>query len=371
MEDRSPIADSGNADMSRAWKGDPSKDIVTYRLLVLGWAAAAHAGEQGDIAERIGRNAKILVHLSDEGFTGLIPQAILEFDHGERVYLGRIENRRNTYLLYCRTANFGAAVEVTLDDTGQELTAGHVHDFHGDEEAAVSWTEVLADRFRRGELQQDSNEDDDKTAVRVARVGGQRNRQRYKRSSVFCAGKVRTETEEFECDILNISASGAQIRVLDGVEPPSMFTLSVERFGEFSCRVMRQTGDKYGVAFEEPAVHVENVVEDIINHPERTNEIRKFPRRLVLLSGAVYLENKPIECRVLDISAGGARIRIDETIDTENNLQLMIYRFGEFETEVAWEKDSDIGVVFVEDPNQIEQIIGHLLPAKARSVRRR
>ncbi len=358
--------------MSRAWKGDPGRDIVTYRLLVLGWAAAAHAGEQSDIAERIGRNAEILVHLSDEGFTGLIPQSILEFDHGERVYLGRIENRRNTFLLYCRTASFGAAVEVTLDDATQELAAGHVHDFHGDEVEAVAWTEAMADRFRRGELQQDTDDDDEeKGAPRISRVGGQRNRQRYKRSSVFCAGKVRAESEEFECDILNISASGAQIRILNGVEPPATFDLSVERFGEFSCRVMRQTGDKYGVAFEEPAVEVENVVEDIINHPERTNEIRKFPRRLVLLSGAVYLENKPIECRVLDISAGGARIRVDETIDTENNLQLMIYRFGEFETEVAWEKDSDIGVVFVENPTDIEQIIGHLLPAKARSVRRR
>ncbi len=48
----------------------------------------------------------------------------------------------------------------------------------------------------------------------------------------------------------------------------------------------------------------------------------------------------------------------------------MIYRFGEFETEVAREKDSDIGVVFVEDLTNIEQIIGQLLSVKARSMPR-
>ena len=48
----------------------------------------------------------------------------------------------------------------------------------------------------------------------------------------------------------------------------------------------------------------------------------------------------------------------------------MIYRFGEFETKVAREKDSDIGVVFVENPTNIKQIISQLLSVKARSMPR-
>ena len=46
----------------------------------------------------------------------------------------------------------------------------------------------------------------------------------------------------------------------------------------------------------------------------------------------------------------------------------MIYRFGEFETKVAREKDSDIGVVFVENPTNIKQITSQLLSVKARSI---
>ena len=378
MEGRSPIPKASAAGQSRSWTGDESRDLVTYRLLVLGWAASVHSGKQDDIAERIGRNSDILVHLSDEGFTGLIPQAILEFDGGERLFLGRVENRRNAYLMYCRTAGFSTVVQVSLDETRQELVAGHVRLFNGDVDLAGEWAERLADRLRRGELRPAPASEGDshgsgreRLAARIGRLGGQRNRHRYKRSSVFCAGKVRTETDEYECDILNISASGAQIRMLKGVKPPQTFTLSMERFGEFRCRVMRETGDKYGVAFEESAVDIEHVVEDIINHPERTNEIRKYPRRLVLLSGAVYMDNRPIECRVLDISSGGARIRVDEPFEHDDTFPLMIYRFGEFPTEVAWEKDTDIGVVFIDDPAQIERLIGHLLPAKTRSARRR
>ena len=48
----------------------------------------------------------------------------------------------------------------------------------------------------------------------------------------------------------------------------------------------------------------------------------------------------------------------------------MIYRFGKFETEVTREKDSDIGVVFVENPTNIKQIISQLLSVKARSMPR-
>ena len=119
---------------------------------MLGWAASVHSGKQDDIAERIGRHSDILVHLSDEGFTGLIPQAILEFDGGERLFLGRVENRRNAYLMYCRTAGFSTVVQVSLDETRQELVAGHVRLFNGDADLAGEWAERLADRLRRGEL---------------------------------------------------------------------------------------------------------------------------------------------------------------------------------------------------------------------------
>jgi hypothetical protein len=363
-----------------SWQGEGARDIATYRLLHLALMAAGNAGKQEDIAERIGRNADLLVHLSDEGFTGLIPHAILESGEGERLFLGRLENKRHAYLMFCRTPDFEAAVQVSVSEAGHDLLAAYVHSFRGDEEAAAAWADSLAERIAKGELRQKP----EKTAQRgtesprerggarlgAVAAGGQRSRHRYKRSSVFCAGKIRTDEGVIDCDVLNVSASGAQIRVLGDIEPPARFTLALERFGEFACEIVRQVGNKYGVTFGETPDEVERIVEEIINHPERTNEIRKFPRRLVLLSGAIYIDNRAIECRVLDISAGGAHIRVDEPFDHEIQFPLMIYRFGEFPSEVAWEKDTDLGIVFIDDPSDIEKIIGHLLPPKGGTARR-
>ena len=39
----------------------------------------------------------------------------------------------------------------------------------------------------------------------------------------------------------------------------------------------------------------------------------------------------------------------------------MIYRFGAFPT--------DLGVTFIDDPDEIERIIGHLLPKKGEASR--
>ena len=79
-----------------------------------------------------------------------------------------------------------------------------------------------------------------------------KNRHRYKRSSVFCAGKIIFDDGVIDCDVLNISAGGAQIRVVGDLEPPDSFSLRIEGFDEFNCEVVRRAGSKYGLAFHEP-----------------------------------------------------------------------------------------------------------------------
>ena len=313
-----------------------------------------------------------------------MPQAIIEPTPGDQLYYGRFEKSLSAYLMFCRTPDFETAVSYAMDKINRDIADGEVHFFRGDAEIAIDWAGGLLQQVERGEIRRAagdpvaaSNENErsaerEPQASRLARGGSQpNNRHRYKRSSVFCAGKLMFDDEAIDCDILNLSASGAQIRVLAGNEPPDAFTLLIEGFGEIRAEVVRRTGDKYGLTFKETPDTVERVVNDIINHPERTNEIRQHPQRLVLMSGAVYVDNRPIECRVLDVSAGGARLRVDQEFEHEQRFPLMIYRFGEFPVEVAWERDSDLGIAFIEDPAEIERIIGHLLPKKDDQERRR
>jgi hypothetical protein len=386
------MANKGSADADQPdegrlsdWRETRIADIVVYRLLNLACAAVQSIGEQADIAEQIGRNSDLLVHLSDQGFGGLIPQAILEPRAGDKLFIGRLENQRHNFLVFCRARGFEAAVQLSLTEDHRDLASARVIYFDGEESVAGAWASEVAGRIERGELgeaaeaagHEPAHEADAEPREHISihwEMGGappsERNRHRYKRSSVFCSGKILFDGSTLSCDILNLSASGAQIRITRGDEPPDRFMLKIERFGEFGCEVVRRAGDKLGVAFVEPPETVEKIVEDIINNPDQTNEIRAHARRLVLLSGAVYVENRPIQCRVLDISAGGARIRVDHSFDHDNRLALMIYRFGEFPVEVAWEKDVDLGIMFIDDPNEIERIIGHILPKRTASVRR-
>lgn len=386
------MASKGSADADQPgegglsdWREKRIADIVIYRLLNLARAAVQHIGEQADIAEQIGRNSDLLVHLSDQGFGGLIPQAILEPRAGDKLFIGRLENQRRTFLVFCRARGFEAAAQVSLSEDHHDIASGRLIYFDGEEAVAGEWASEVAERIDRGEMAEAAQEPETEAAheadtrtrdhISIHWETGtgtaERNRHRYKRSSVFCSGKILFEDNTLDCDVLNLSASGAQIRIVRGDETPERFTLKIERFGEFECEVVRRAGDKFGVAFVDSPETIEKIVEDIINNPDKTNEIRSHARRLVLLSGAVYVENRPIQCRVLDISAGGARIRVDQQFDHDNRLALMIYRFGEFPVEVAWEKDVDLGIMFIDDPNEIERIIGHILPKRTAHVRRR
>lgn len=379
--------------VAKRWRGDAERDLATYRLLGLGKALIQHTGQQEDIAEQIGRHSDLLAQLSEEGYSGLVPQAIIEPGSGEQLYYGRVEDSRDAYLMYCRTPDFEAAVGYAMDKIDRDIGAGEVHFFRGDAEIAIAWAGDLLRQVERGDFRRAGGASTNKSTSKIgaatdgdterpverdalanrrARGGAQEsNRHRYKRSSVFCAGKLIFDDGQIECDILNISAGGAQIRLLSDLEPPERFILRIEGFGEFQAEVVRKIGDKFGVTFAEAPDAVERVVEDIINHPERTNEIREHPRRLVLLSGAAYVDNRPVECRILDISAGGARLRVDGEFEHESRFPLMIYRFGEFPVEVAWERDADVGIAFIDDADEIGRIIGHILPKKDDVDRRR
>ena len=379
MADDNTAERAGDDAAKTGWQGEQGRDLATYRLFSLGKALVQHTGQQEDIAEQIGRHSDLLVHLTDEGFTGLVPQAIIAPSSDEHLFFGRIQDKRDEYLVYCRAAEFETAFQYVMEEADHELASAQIHYFRGDARRAEAWAHELMRLVEHGDFRRaGGSADRDMPADRQAHHGklgfngsAPKNRHRYKRSSVFCAGKILFGDEVIDCDVLNISAGGAQVRVIGDEEPPDAFALRIEGFGEFDSEVVRRAGNKYGLAFHDAPDVGERVVEDIIEHPEKTNEIRKYPRRLVLLSGAVYVDNRAVDCRVLDISVGGARVRTERAFNHDRRFPLVIHRFGEFPVEVAWEEETDLGIAFVDDPDEIQRIIGHILPKKSAASARR
>jgi hypothetical protein len=62
------------------------------------------------------------------------------------------------------------------------------------------------------------------------------------------------------------------------------------------------------------------------------------------------------DCRLINISVGGARVRLTEPLEIRHPT-LEIAGFGRFRTVVAWHTGDEIGVKFDHDPAEIAEVV--------------
>lgn len=74
-------------------------------------------------------------------------------------------------------------------------------------------------------------------------------RRAHPRFTVVWTGRVVANNRALDCVVLNISASGAKLRVFDTLELPVRFTLVVDKFGEFPAELIWRDGRSAGVKF--------------------------------------------------------------------------------------------------------------------------
>jgi PilZ domain len=91
---------------------------------------------------------------------------------------------------------------------------------------------------------------------------------------------------------------------------------------------------------------------------ERRHEIRKN----VLWAGQIGANARQLDCTILDVSLGGARIRVNEEVPSRGPLTIACDRFGTFHAEVSWEAAGMAGLRFLESQARIAETIGLLVP---------
>lgn len=109
-----------------------------------------------------------------------------------------------------------------------------------------------------------------------------------------------------------------------------------------------------------------------------TDEARFAPRRRMLKSGKIAYNDRhvTIGCAVRDISATGARLRVEGSVSAPDTFELLIQLDGlEANCQVVWRRDADIGVRFLGAPRIVApkraQVINALAPVQAPSLRRK
>jgi hypothetical protein len=95
--------------------------------------------------------------------------------------------------------------------------------------------------------------------------------------------------------------------------------------------------------------------------PPDVPERRQALRKRVLWSARVQAEERPIDCAMLDVSLGGARVRLDEGALPQGPLAIAVSRFGTFQAEVVWTRDRVSGLRFLEPLDRVADTIGRQL----------
>jgi hypothetical protein len=110
---------------------------------------------------------------------------------------------------------------------------------------------------------------------------------------------------------------------------------------------------------------------------ETPSEGRGSPRRRVLKAAVAASNDRhlTVACTVRDLSATGARLRVESSLSIPNTFELIIEIDGlEATCDVVWRKANEVGVRFLFAPRMAAarrlQIVNPLAPAKPPSLRR-
>jgi PilZ domain len=84
-----------------------------------------------------------------------------------------------------------------------------------------------------------------------------------------------------------------------------------------------------------------------------TSERRRFSRASVLWEAAILEGDHADGCVLLNVSEGGALLRVLDPFACATTIDLDIVRVGKLNARVAWRGADAIGVVFRGDPQEI------------------
>ncbi len=84
---------------------------------------------------------------------------------------------------------------------------------------------------------------------------------------------------------------------------------------------------------------------------------REFERKDVLFSAKLMIGDEKIDCEIVNISFGGAQVRVSRTLKAREKVTLEIDPFGVFATEIRWCKKPDVGLKFNEDSTKVAELV--------------
>ena len=84
---------------------------------------------------------------------------------------------------------------------------------------------------------------------------------------------------------------------------------------------------------------------------------RKYERQTVLVEAKIQDGRAWHDCRIVNISVGGAKLRINRQFITGAAVLLHIGHFDQFSGTVVWQQTDEMGVKFTHDTTEIAEVV--------------
>jgi hypothetical protein len=163
-------------------------------------------------------------------------------------------------------------------------------------------------------------------------------------------------------EVLALSAHSADLRCTGDVAEDGPVALAIDGFRSFEGELVRRHGQIIGMVFSSggkaaaPATPApgSSPAAKPAKAPSTTKTLRRHPRSAVFWSGAIQAGRESIDCIVLNMSPGGAKVKLLKRFAGDGSpVVLHIDRLGGYAGEVVWSEGELIGLRFLKDPQLI------------------
>ncbi len=94
-----------------------------------------------------------------------------------------------------------------------------------------------------------------------------------------------------------------------------------------------------------------------MNEPNNPADGREFDRKDVLFAANLVVGDNKIDCEIINMSFGGAQVRVSRSLKARAEVTLEIDPFGTFAMEVRWCRKPDAGLKFKDDSAKVAELV--------------
>ena len=94
-----------------------------------------------------------------------------------------------------------------------------------------------------------------------------------------------------------------------------------------------------------------------MSEPDNPDDGREHERKDVLFGARLYAGKDGMDCEIINISFGGAQVRVGGALNKGDMVVLKMEPFGSFNMEVRWFDGKDAGVRFDDDPAKVAELV--------------